>query len=145
MELSNLKATVKEFIRYAIVGGVSFILDYLTLVLLHEYIIPEIAYSLYISNFFGFIVGIICSYILSIKFVFLAAKTSRKGQSNSDKLIFLIIGIVGLLINELGMFLGTDILFFDYRFIKLVMAGVVLIWNYFARKKLIFNSIELQE
>lgn len=140
MEKNRVKGLIKEFMRYVLVGGVSFVLDYTTLVVLHEAVIPNFPGSLYIANTFGFLVGVICNYILSVRYVFLSARSTKQGQSNYGKVLFVVIGLIGLLIHQLGMFLGADLLLINYRIVKVIMAGIVLVWNYLARKHLVFRS-----
>lgn len=134
------KELIKEFIRYVLVGGISFVLDYGTLVVLHESVIPNLPGSLYISNTIGFLVGVTCNYILSVRYVFLSVKKAKQGRSNYGKALFVVIGLIGLLIHQLGMYLGADVLLVNYRVVKVIMAGMVLIWNYLARKHLVFGE-----
>jgi putative flippase GtrA len=139
MDWIRFRKLIMEFFRYVIVGGISFIIDFLTLILLYEYIMPTSALSLYISNVGGFFAGVISNYSLSVKFVFIEAREHEIGKSNYDKIKFAIIGILGLLINELGMYIGVDKMIIDYKIIKILMAGIVMIWNYFVRKKFVFS------
>lgn len=140
MDQNSIKRLLFEFLKYAIVGGISFLADILSLILLYEFAIPKTTYSLYIANIGGFIVGIIFNYILSVRFVFVDLKDKKQVKSIKSKIIFVLIGIIGLGINEAGMFIGVEKLIFDYRFVKIVMAGIVLIWNYTARKQVIFSN-----
>lgn len=130
---------INEFLKYFVVGGVSFIVDYLTLISFHEVIIPNIRYSLYISSIIGFLLGLITNYNMSIRYVFRSAFNNNKGRSSKDKLLFLSIGAIGLLFNEAGFFFGSYFLGISYRYLKIVIAFIVLIWNFIARKILIFT------
>ena len=40
---------------------------------------------------------------------------------------------------ELGMYVGTELLFMNYMLVKIVVTGIVLIWNYLGRKIFIFK------
>jgi putative flippase GtrA len=75
---------------------------------------------------------------MCLKFVFSSAKNGL-GKSTKDKFLFLIIGILGLGMSELGMFIGVSLLKIAYPIVKVIIAGVVMIWNYLARKFFIFN------
>lgn len=138
--LSKMKSIYAEFFRYLMVGGAAFLIDTAILILFHEVIIPDVPMSLYISNFLGFTAGIIFNYILSVNYVFRSASTENTGKSHYDKMLFLAIGLIGLLINEGVMFAGVEFIHFNYKLVKVAGAAIVLLWNYIARKKLIFNT-----
>ena len=133
------RGIISEFIRYVFVGGISFLADFFALYVFHELIIPDMPYSLYISVVIGFLVGVVVNYILSLKFVFISVKETSLGKGTRDKVLFVIIGLIGLALNEVGMFTGTELLYIDYRIVKVIVAGIVMVWNYIARKLLIFN------
>jgi len=139
MEWKKIKKLLYEFIRYTIVGGISFLVDISCLIMIYEYVMLKSSYSLYMANIGGFIVGIIVNYVLSVKFVFVDWKDNKHGKSIRSKSIFVLIGIIGLGINEIGMFIGVEKLIIDYRFVKIMMTGLVLIWNYIARKEFVFS------
>ena len=133
------KSILCEFLRYVFVGGIAFIVDITVLYLFKEYIFSSISYSLYFSTAAGFIAGVIVNYILCLQLVFLSVKGTDLGKSNISKFVFISIGVIGLGINELGMMVGVGLLSVNYLIVKVVIAAIVLIWNYMARKYLIFN------
>lgn len=116
-------------------GGFAFLLDAATLFISKEFLLPETAdISLYIAVTMGFIVGFISNYILSFIFVFTAAEQRQKSKSVQTMVGFLFVGIIGLLLNWLGMYICVNVLGFCYMFAKIIIAGIVLIWNYFGKK-----------
>lgn len=131
---------IKEFIRYALVGGISFLADFGTLTLFEELIFGQTTdWKIFISTAVGFIVGLVVNYILSLIFVFRAQDNKNSGRSVGDFLIFALVGIIGLGITEGFMHLGVNVIGVHYMIIKIVAAGIVLVWNYLGRKILIFN------
>ncbi|MDR3599022.1 MAG: hypothetical protein P4L49_00815 [Desulfosporosinus sp.] len=50
---------------------------------------------------------------------------------------------MGLIITELGMYLGVRIFMLNYLFAKVLVTGVVLFWNSTIRKIFIFNTAEV--
>jgi len=54
--------------------------------------------------------------------------------------IFALVGIAGLGLTELILFIGTEGVGLDYRLSKLFAVGVVLMWNFGARKFLLFRE-----
>ena len=133
------KPIVTEFARYLLVGGTAFIVDFGTLVLFKQFILPDWnGLGLYIATALGFIAGLVYNYILSLVFVFTRAK--GKGRSVGAFIVFAVIGLIGLALTELGMYIGVDLLKLYYMLVKVFVTAVVLIWNYAARKILIFKE-----
>ena len=133
--------TIKEFIRYLIVGGTAFIIDTGVFILILKLLFhnnEEI--SILIAAALSFMVGLIYNYIFSIIFVFVKAYDKVKGKHRKSFMVFAIIGIIGLCLTEAGMHLG--ILLFDlqyYLIVKIFVSAVVMLWNYTARKVFIFK------
>lgn len=141
--IKNLKNAdfIREFIRYLFVGGSAFFIDTGVLYSTQRFIFFDMGKpGILIATALGFIAGLVYNYILSIFFVFKNAEEKIKGKQLESFMIFAIIGIIGLGLTELGMYLGITLLSSKYYlFIKVVVAAVVLFWNYIARKILIFK------
>ena len=136
MKIANI---IIEFFRYLMVGGTAFLIDFSLLFIFKTFVFNDLGITgIYISTAIGFAGGLLFNYILSIFYVFETARKDNKGKSINSFIIFTIIGIVGLLITELGMFLGVKVLTINYMMVKIFVAGIVIIWNYGARKILIF-------
>ena len=125
--------TLLQLFRYGFVGGAAFCVDYGTLFILTEFL--NVPYLL--SAAIAFLLGLITNYLLSISWVFKKRGTMQRWQ---EFLFFTIIGIVGLVFNELIMYVGTDICYLHYMFSKLISTVVVFFWNFFARKYLLFSK-----
>ena len=141
MDILKFRKLILEFSRYVIVGGIAFIADISTLYIFKEYLLEGVPFDLYLATAVGFMAGLTVNYLLCIKFVFLSAKRTEAGKGNRDKILFAVIGIIGLAINELGMSIGAGFYEINYLFVKVVVAGIVLLWNYFARKFMIFDIV----
>lgn len=126
-----VKITV-QFVKYFIVGGIAFLVDTFTLFTLTDFL--DLNYLL--SAIFGFSAGLISNYLLGIRYVF---KESGKANLRDFKNVT-IIGIIGLLLTVLGMYIFVDLLKVYYLLSKLIVAAVVLIWNYGARKVFIYST-----
>ena len=134
----DLKDLFWEFFRYLIVGGSATIIDFGVLFICQEFVFHYVSgIGLYISTALGFTAGLIFNYIFSLVFVF--RKQKEKGKGFKPFLIFLFVGIVGLILTELGMWLGVTVLHFNYLLVKVFVTGAVLFWNYLGRKILIFE------
>ena len=124
---------VGQLFRYAIVGGISFVVDYGSLWLLTEKAGLPYLWSAAIA----FILGLICNYLLSTAWVF---GESRIKNAWGEFLAFAIIGVIGLGLNELIMYACTDGLGFHYMLSKIVSTGIVFFWNFLARRFLVFKT-----
>ncbi|MBR5176124.1 MAG: GtrA family protein [Bacteroidales bacterium] len=124
---------IGQLLRYAVVGGISFMVDYGSLWLLTEKAGLPYLWSAAIA----FILGLICNYLLSTAWVF---GESRIRNAWGEFLAFAIIGVIGLGLNELIMYGCTDGLGFHYMLSKIVSTGIVFFWNFLARRFLVFKS-----
>ncbi len=138
-KLKGLRSLFEEVLRYCVAGSAGFLADAGTLALLREVVLPEMGgYRLYAAAAAGFIVGLAVNYILSVSFVFKAAKKGA-GRSPGAFAVFVLIGLVGLGLTELGMYAGTSLLRLHYLLVKTAVTAIVFFWNYLARKILIFK------
>jgi putative flippase GtrA len=122
-----------QLFRYGFVGGVAFVVDYGSLFLLTHYAGVPYLWSAAIA----FILGLVTNYLLSISWVFRRNENLRPWV---EFLFFAIIGVIGLVMNELIMYAGTDLLHMHYMVSKLISTAIVFFWNFFARKFLVFTQ-----
>lgn len=123
-----------QFFRYIFVGGVATIADWGVLFLLTD--IVHI-YHL-ISACISFFAGLIINFLLSKLMVF-NADTARVNNV-LEFIAYAIIGAVGLGITEIIMFAFTDCLNLYYMWSKAIATAITLMWNYIARKKIIYSK-----
>lgn len=130
-----------EFFRYAIVGGIAFLADGGTLFIFKEFIFTEeTKVSLFAATAAGFIAGLIVNYVLSIIFVFRKSENNSSGKGFKAFAVFAVIGVIGLGLTELGMYAGVYLIKWNYLIVKVIVAALVLIWNYCGRKIFVFNK-----
>ena len=122
-----------QLFRYGFVGGVAFLVDYGTLFVLTHYAGVPYLWSAAIA----FILGLVTNYLISISWVFQHSGKMRVWQ---EFVCFAIIGVIGLGLNELIMYVGTDIMHLHYMISKLISTAIVFFWNFFARKFILFNK-----
>ena len=71
---------------------------------------------------------------------------NRPGQQEMGKsvgafLIFGVVGLIGLALTELGMMLGVGLLGDKFLLpVKIVVAGIVMVWNYLGRKIFVYGG-----
>ena len=123
---------LQQFSRYIAVGGLAFVVDFGLLYLLTELL------GLYylISAAIAFLFGLLTNYSLIRLWVF-----DRRTIKNVavELVIFTAIGIVGLGLNEVIIWFVREKIHFHYMIAKAISAGIVLIWNFGARKAVLFR------
>lgn len=124
--------TLIQLFRYTFVGGIAFIFDFGSLYVLTE--IYNIHYM--ISAAIAFLIGLSINYYLSIVWVF--KKRSLKSKSLEFS-IFMLIGLVGLILNELFIWIFTEIANIYYLNSKILSTFLVYLWNFFIRKYILFK------
>ncbi len=147
----NKKDIIKEIIRFLIVGGIATICDYAVFYLFNLVILKSINSTLNIvlSTAFGFTTGLLVNWFLQ-KFVYRYI-TEKQTKSKIVFLKFVVVSLIGLGMTELVMVLAkptfdtlTIHFIIDFQFWKLffkvLMTGIVLIFNYLARKFFVFKN-----
>ena len=139
------KSAFIELFRSLFVGAAAFAGDFVTLTLLKE----AGGVSTLLSATLGFVVGVVINYILS---AFWAFRNSNIKSGVIRFAVFVVIAIVGLLLNNLiiavfdgpiaeNMLLGEMVAPKRYYMIgKIVATIIVFFWNFFSRKLLLFRS-----
>ena len=117
---------VKQIVKFGLVGGLAFIIDYALLFVLTEFL--NVYYL--ISAVISFSVSVIFNYILSVKWVF----DVKQKQGPKEVFIFIALSVVGLGINQLCMWLGVDIFNIHYMIVKLGATFIVMVYNFISRK-----------
>lgn len=119
-----------QFFRYLFVGGFSALADILTLFfcasVLHIYYLLAAALA--------FIVGNIVNYFLSIAWVF-----KSSGQVKKELLFFTIIGLGGLVLNELIIWISVEFFHLYYLIAKLVAVALIVFYSFSLRRILLMK------
>ena len=84
-----------------------------------------------VSAAIAFTVSVIFNYILSIKWVF---DVDKSKSEKKNFVIFIVFSIIGLLLTELIMWVGTDILKVNYLLVKIIATAIVMVFNFITRK-----------
>lgn len=129
--------TFIQLFRYGFVGGIAFLVDFVFLYCLTEFVgLPYL-----VSAAISFILGLVTNYLLSTVWVF-----NQRVVANRSKefIVFSVIGIIGLGFNELIMWFGSSVLPLYYLLSKIISTVIVFFWNFFARKYILFNKTTKQ-
>ena len=126
-------STLIQFFRYGFVATISLFVDFGSLILLKEVAGLNYLFAAAIA----FMLGLITNYLLSIFWVF----TSRNVKSPwMEFLIFSGIGLVGLGLTELILWLLTDEFGLYYMASKAIATLLVYFWNFFVRKYVLYRE-----
>lgn len=134
---------VNQFTRYALTGGIASVAD----ISLFNVCANLFRINHILSNTLSFSLGLTVNYLLSREWVF----NKRTHNLKKDFLLFSVIGIIGLILGNILMFLlvdlGTLYLILGYAgdgliksAAKLLIMFPVLLWNFFARKTFVFST-----
>jgi len=116
-----------QFFRYLFVGGFAAVVNIGSL-----YVFTEILKMHYLlSNIIGFVLGLTVNYILS---KFLVFGKENKINPLIEFITYAIIGVIGLGLDTVFMWLFTSIIGIYYMLSKIVSTGIVFIWNFLGRK-----------
>ena len=133
---------LKEAIRFAVSGGVCFLIEFAVLVILRD----KAGLDTLIAAPVAFLVSVIVNYLMCVKWVFDGAGE----QGNAQRIGFLITSGIGLGLNEALMFLFRVLLGEDaavlqlfgftvtmYMVNKVMATVIVMIWNYFTKRRIL--------
>lgn len=126
-----MKGLIEQFLKFGVVGAIAFLIDYGVLMLLSQVIGMDPVISASIS----FVVSVVFNYVASMHYVF----TRRDDISRRREFtIFVILSAIGLVINEVIMVIGVNVLGDSALMVtitKLVATAIVMVWNFVSRKK----------
>lgn len=122
----KLKKLFLQLVRFGFVGAVAAVIDIGILVLLSE----KLGVDVLAASAVSFSVSVIVNYILSMKFVFEGRSESRF----KEFIVFTVLSIGGLCINQGIMWLGTEIMNIYYLAVKLFAMVFVPVYNFITRK-----------
>ncbi len=125
-------STLVQLFRYTFVGGVAFLCDFGALYALTEF--GGLHYL--VSASLSFLLGLSVNYALSVLWVFKRHSLRSRWVEFG---VFAAVGVVGLGLNALFMWLFTEVAGFHYLFSKIGSTVLVFLWNFAARKISLFR------
>ena len=128
-----------QFFRYCFVGGIATVVEGGALWLIQHFVFGEAGgFAVFIAQGIAFILGLIANFILSKLFVF--QEKSEKTNAAGEFVAYGVIGVIGLAIKELLLWIFHRQIGWHYMLVWLVATVIVLIWNYAARKILLYRK-----
>ena len=144
-----MKKLFAQLIKFGLVGGICFLVDYLIGLASLNIIIACTSQSFFeiasiIASAIGFVISVILNYYLSFKFVF-----QRKEDLNRkvEFIVFVVLSFIGLLLNSLIIWIGVGPIYSASEFLqqnvhynlvytgaKVCAAAIVMVYNFVTRK-----------
>ncbi len=122
-----MKKLFEQIFKFVIVGGLSFVLDFII-----YYVLTKLFGVYYITaGFFSFTISLIFNYLMSMKFVFRSKDSLKKTHEFA---IFATLSVMGLGLNLLCLFIMVDYMGIYDLFAKVLTAGIVMVFNFVTRK-----------
>ena len=129
MALEYMRAQGCE--KFGVVGAIAFFIDYGVLMLLNV----GFGVNSVVAAGISFTVSVVFNYLASMRYVFTHRDDLSRGKEFA---IFIVLSVIGLAINELVMWVGLVTIGgapVAVTATKVVATAVVMIWNFFSRKK----------
>lgn len=123
----------QEFIKYGLGSAAALGVDVVALIVLTElFAVPYLW-----SAGLGFLAGLVTIYAISVLWVFETRAVENRAH---EFLIFSVIGLLGLGLNQVSIYTITEIAGVNYLIAKFLTVGLVFMFNFFARQTLLFHQ-----
>ena len=136
-----------EALRFAVTGGICFLIEFAALVGLRD----GLGLDTLIATPAAFLISVVVNYAMCVRWVFPVAGEQR----NAARLGFLLTSVMGLLLNEGLMLLFRTVFGEDgvlltagefslaqYMVNKVLATLIVMIWNYFTKRWILYRKDE---
>ena len=127
----RMKKLIEQILKFGVVGIIATVIDFGVLYVLSQ----PLGIDPVISAGISFCVSLVFNYVASMRYVF----THREDMSRSREfVIFLVLSLIGLAINEAIMAAGVAVLGISALAVmgtKVLATAIVMVWNFVSRKK----------
>ena len=121
---------VLQYCKFAVVGITSLMVDYVFMVFLTENSAFGLDY--FQACAFSYTLSVFVNYVLSMRYVFQGREDMGKVKEAS---IFFMLSLVGLLLNQVIMWVAVEVFQIYYVIAKLLSTLLVTNYNFISRKK----------
>jgi putative flippase GtrA len=122
-----------EAAKYAAASAVALVVDTALLLALTRYA----GWYYLLAAAVSFLAGATVAYVLSVRFVFHAHRLHSRGLEFTS---FVLLGLVGVALNSLVLFVAVGRLGIDLLYAKAVAAGFTFVANFALRRQLLFRA-----
>lgn len=130
----NNRRLLAEMIRYGLVSVIALVVDYATLFICYELLGWHYLTAATLAFSFGIVANFICSRV----WVF----DKSKHHTWVEVAIFLAVGVTGLGLNNLIMYVAHDKFAVAVMVAKIISTAIVFFWNFLLRRFLIYTGAD---
>lgn len=133
LKIFHIKLSLKlenlfiQIFKFGIVGVIATIIDFAFLYIFKEFLHLNVV----LSNTLSFCISVVYNYLASVKWVF---DVNENKDPKKNFVIFIIFSVIGLLLNDLIMWITTDKFEIYYMISKIIATFIVMIFNFITRK-----------
>ena len=117
-----------QIFKFIIVGGIATLIDWIIYYICYHFIGIEPL----LANIISFSISVVYNFWASVKYVF-----NTTGDNKKNFIIFIVLAVLGLGINELIKFLLHNQLSWNAMLVKIIATAIVMVFNFVTRKKLL--------
>lgn len=128
-----MRRHLSELFRYTSVSALALVVD----MALFSALLRLVGLPWMLAATAGFLVGVAVNYLMSIHFVFEQRRFAHSPRM--EFVAFAVIGVVGLGVTQIVLWVGIEHFGANPELTKLVAAGVTFMCNFGARKLLLFQ------
>lgn len=122
-----MKKLFLQIFKFVIVGGLSFVLDFILYYIFTRFLsINEMT-----SQVMSFSISLVFNYMMSMRYVFVSKDSLKK---HHEFMIFVTLSVLGAGLNWLLFYLMVYVLSINDLITKIVVAGIVMVFNFVTRK-----------
>jgi len=129
-----MRNSMTEFLMYAAASAAALVVDIGVLTLL----VARYGWDSVAAAAVSFIVGGVFLYFISARFVF---RFRRITNPALELPLFIVLGLVGLMVNTAVMFVATESVHLHYLLAKAAAAGCTFTTNFLLRRRLLFSRL----
>lgn len=122
------KELILQFCKFGLVGIISLLTDYGFMILLVE----GMGKDYFRACAFSYTLSVLVNYVLSMRYVFHGREDISKTK---EATIFFMLSLIGLLLNQMIMWVAVDMVGMFYGLAKLLSTFMVTWYNFISRKK----------
>ena len=116
-----MQKLLAQIAKFGVVGVIAFVIDYGLLALLTE----AFGVNYLVSATISFTASVVFNYVF----------THKEGMSRRREfIIFVVLSVIGLIINNACMWAGVELLHIHYLITKIGATAIVMVWNFVTRK-----------
>ena len=121
-----------QIIKFAVAGAIGAGIEMGTYI----YLVDFVGMYYLTANLLAISIAIVVNYIISQKWVFDGGRYNRRVEFT----VFVVVSIVALLLNQLLMWALVENTELNDKICKVMAIGVVAVFNFFAKKFLVFKG-----